>query len=134
MPTYEYVCRECGEHLEVFQSFRDEALTTCNACQGQLRKVFSPAGILFKGSGFYVTDTRAERDAAKSGSSKSDGSGSAKSSSDSSNSSSSDSGGDSGSDSGSDSKSDSGSNGGSDSKSGSESGSGSSSSGSESAA
>lgn len=122
MPTYEYVCRECGEHLEVFQSFRDDALTTCNACQGQLRKVFSPAGILFKGSGFYVTDTRAERDAAKSGSSKSDGSSSSKSSSDASGSSSSDS--DSGSSSGSDS--DSGSDSGS--KSGSESGSGSSSS------
>ncbi len=126
MPTYEYVCRECGEHLEVFQSFRDEALTTCNACQGQLRKVFSPAGILFKGSGFYVTDTRAERNAAKSGSSKSDGSSSSKSSSDSSDSSNSDS---SGSDSGSDSSgSDSGS------KSGTESGSGSSGSDSESAA
>lgn len=134
MPTYEYVCRECGQHLEVFQSFRDEALTTCNSCQGQLRKVFSPAGILFKGSGFYVTDTRAERDAAKSGSSKSDGSSSSKSSSDSSGSSSSDSGGDSGSDSGSGSKSDSGSTGDSGSKSGSDSGSGSSGSDSESAA
>lgn len=128
MPTYEYVCRECGEHLEVFQSFRDEALTTCNACQGQLRKVFSPAGLLFKGSGFYVTDTRAERDAAKSGSGKSDGASSSKSSSDSTSDSSSGSASDSGSDSGSDSKSDAGS------KSGSESGSGSSSSGSESAA
>lgn len=128
MPTYEYVCRECGEHLEVFQSFRADPLTTCSSCQGSLRKVFSPAGILFKGSGFYVTDTRAEREAAKSGSAKSDGSGSAQSSSDSGDSSSS--GGGSASDSGSGDGSSSGSG----SDSGSKSGSDSSGSGSESAA
>ena len=56
MPTYEYACRSCGEHLEVVQSFRDDALTECPACQGQLRKVFSAAGIIFKGSGWHVKD------------------------------------------------------------------------------
>lgn len=58
MPTYEYACRECGQHLEVVQSFRDDPLETCGACGGVLRKVFSAAGIIFKGSGYYVTDTR----------------------------------------------------------------------------
>jgi putative FmdB family regulatory protein len=58
MPTYEYACRECGEHLEVVQSFRDDPLTVCGSCGGTLRKVFSAAGIIFKGSGYYVTDTR----------------------------------------------------------------------------
>ncbi len=56
MPTYEYACRTCGEHLEVVQSFKDDALTECPACQGQLRKVFSAAGIIFKGSGWHVKD------------------------------------------------------------------------------
>lgn len=56
MPTYEYACRACGEHLEVVQSFRDDPLTECPACQGQLRKVFSAAGIIFKGSGWHVKD------------------------------------------------------------------------------
>jgi putative FmdB family regulatory protein len=70
MPTYEYVCRDCGHHLEVVQSFTDEPLQTCQRCQGQLRKVFSAAGIIFKGSGYYVTDTRAKAgSAAKSASS-----------------------------------------------------------------
>ncbi|MFC0041505.1 FmdB family zinc ribbon protein [Actinomadura rayongensis] len=58
MPTYQYVCTECGEPLEVVQSFSDDALTECPACQGKLRKVFSAAGIIFKGSGFYRTDSR----------------------------------------------------------------------------
>jgi putative FmdB family regulatory protein len=56
MPTYEYACRSCGEHLEVVQSFKDDALTTCPSCQGELRKVFSAAGIIFKGSGWHVKD------------------------------------------------------------------------------
>lgn len=60
MPTYEYVCRDCGEHLEVVQSFTEEALTQCGRCGGNLRKVFSAAGIIFKGSGYYVTDSRAK--------------------------------------------------------------------------
>src|SRR5439155_980998 len=58
MPTYEYACKSCGEHLEVVQSFRDEPLEECPACGGQLRKVFSPVGISFKGSGFYRNDSR----------------------------------------------------------------------------
>jgi putative FmdB family regulatory protein len=58
MPTYEYVCRSCGTHVEVFQHFSDEPLTECGVCGGSLRKVFHPAGILFKGSGFYATDSR----------------------------------------------------------------------------
>ena len=58
MPTYEYACTSCGEHLEVVQSFRDEALTTCPACNGALRKVFGSIGVVFKGSGFYKTDSR----------------------------------------------------------------------------
>jgi putative FmdB family regulatory protein len=60
MPTYEYACRECGEHVEVVQSFRDDPLTECGLCGGPLRKVFSAAGIIFKGSGYYVTDSRAK--------------------------------------------------------------------------
>jgi putative FmdB family regulatory protein len=60
MPTYEYACRDCGNHLEVVQSFRDAPLTTCGVCGGSLRKVFSAAGIIFKGSGYYVTDSRAK--------------------------------------------------------------------------
>jgi putative FmdB family regulatory protein len=59
MPTYEYACRDCGHHLEVVQSFNDDPLQTCERCHGRLRKVFSAAGIIFKGSGYYVTDTRA---------------------------------------------------------------------------
>jgi putative FmdB family regulatory protein len=61
MPTYEYRCKECGEKLEVVQSFTDDALQDCPACgaAGQLRKVFGSIGITFKGSGFYKTDSRA---------------------------------------------------------------------------
>jgi putative FmdB family regulatory protein len=59
MPTYEYSCKECGEHLEVVQSFKDEPLTVCPACAGPMRKVFGNIGIAFKGSGFYRTDSRA---------------------------------------------------------------------------
>jgi len=58
MPTYQYVCTECGEPLEVVQKFSDDPLTVCPACQGRLRKVFSPVGVVFKGSGFYKTDSR----------------------------------------------------------------------------
>ena len=59
MPTYEYRCVDCGNRLEVFQSFNDEPLTTCEVCGGMLRKVIHPVGIQFKGSGFYSTDRRA---------------------------------------------------------------------------
>lgn len=58
MPTYEYRCKDCGEHLEVVQSFTDDPLTECPACGGPLRKVFGSIGVTFKGSGFYKTDSR----------------------------------------------------------------------------
>lgn len=58
MPTYEYVCTDCGNHIDVFQNISDESLQACGICGGKLRKVFHPAGILFKGSGFYTTDNR----------------------------------------------------------------------------
>ena len=66
MPTYEYRCRDCGESLEVQQSFTDDALTTCPACSGSLRKIFGNVGISFKGSGFYKNDhgSRAKGDTA----------------------------------------------------------------------
>ncbi|MEY3019781.1 MAG: hypothetical protein RLZZ272_765 [Actinomycetota bacterium] len=56
MPTYEYACRDCGGHLEVVQSFSDAPLTECPTCSGSLRKVFSAAGLIFKGSGWHVKD------------------------------------------------------------------------------
>ena len=59
MPTYQYACTECGDQSEVVQRFSDDPLTVCRACGGRLRKVFSPVGIVFKGSGFYRTDSRA---------------------------------------------------------------------------
>jgi putative FmdB family regulatory protein len=58
MPTYEYRCAKCGEHVEVFQSFSDAPLTKHKGCGGKLTKVLSPAGIVLKGSGFYKTDNR----------------------------------------------------------------------------
>lgn len=58
MPTYQYRCTECGNELEVVQKFTDPALTHCEACQGTLRKVYNPVGVVFKGSGFYATDNR----------------------------------------------------------------------------
>ncbi|WP_084691951.1 FmdB family zinc ribbon protein [Parafrankia elaeagni] len=58
MPTYQYRCTACGHDLEAVQSFSDAALTECPACTGQLRKVFSSVGLVFKGSGFYKTDSR----------------------------------------------------------------------------
>lgn len=60
MPTYEYECTVCGQHIEVFQRFSEDPLTTCGVCGDKLRKVFHPAGIVFKGSGFYATDSRAK--------------------------------------------------------------------------
>ncbi len=58
MPTYEYLCRQCGDSLEVWQSFSDAPLTRHESCGGPLRKVFHARGVVFKGSGFYVTDSR----------------------------------------------------------------------------
>lgn len=65
MPTYQYACTACGHQLEAVQSFTDAPLTQCPACEGRLRKLFSAVGVVFKGSGFYRTDSRA---AAKNGS------------------------------------------------------------------
>ena len=123
MPTYEYGCTVCGQHIEVFQRFSEDALTTCGVCGGKLRKVYHPAGIVFKGSGFYATDSRSK---ASSGSStKKDSDAGSSSSKGSDTSGSSDSGGSSGSEGGSGSKggdggsSSKGSNGGSSTRSGS---------------
>ena len=58
MPTYQYVCTNCGEQLEAVQKFTDDPLTVCPACEGRLRKQFNSVGIVFKGSGFYRTDSR----------------------------------------------------------------------------
>jgi putative FmdB family regulatory protein len=58
VPTYQYACTACGHQLEAVQSFADEPLTECPACQGRLRKLFSAVGVVFKGSGFYRTDSR----------------------------------------------------------------------------
>lgn len=58
MPTYQYACTECGHAFDQFQSFSDASLTECPECGGKLRKVFSAAGVVFKGSGFYRTDSR----------------------------------------------------------------------------
>ena len=66
MPTYEYRCKDCGNHLEVVQSFTDDPLTECPACSGSLRKVFGSIGITFKGSGFYKTDSRSSTSSSKS--------------------------------------------------------------------
>ena len=58
MPTYPYACTACGHAFEVQQSFSDPSLTECPECSGRLRKVFSSVGVVFKGSGFYRTDSR----------------------------------------------------------------------------
>ncbi|QNN51561.1 FmdB family zinc ribbon protein [Nocardioides mesophilus] len=60
MPTYQYACTECEHTFEQFQSFSEDSLTVCPVCQGRLRKVFNAVGVVFKGSGFYRTDNRAE--------------------------------------------------------------------------
>jgi putative FmdB family regulatory protein len=71
VPTYQYACLDCAEDFEVQQSFSDASLTECPACEGRLRKVFNAVGIVFKGSGFYRTDSRAS---ANGGTSKANGS------------------------------------------------------------
>ena len=58
MPTYVYACDSCGANFEKFQSFKDEPLHTCPRCSGGVRRVFQPVGIVFKGSGWYITDSR----------------------------------------------------------------------------
>jgi len=68
VPTYQYACTECGHDVEVVQSFTDAALTECPRCSGRLRKVFNSVGIVFKGSGFYRTDSRETAKASANGS------------------------------------------------------------------
>jgi putative FmdB family regulatory protein len=85
MPTYEYECQQCHERVEAVQKFTDAALTVCPHCGGELRKVFSAVGIVFKGSGFYKNDSRGSKsESSKSESSKSESSKSESSKSDSS--------------------------------------------------
>ena len=88
MPTYQYACTACGHRFEAVQSFSDASLTECPECAGKLRKLFGSVGVVFKGSGFYRTDSRAESNgngkkekAAASSESKSSDSGSSSSSS-----------------------------------------------------
>lgn len=81
VPTYQYSCTECGEALEVQQSFSDDPLTVCPACQGRLRKVYNAVGVVFKGSGFYRTDSRAGNGSSSTSSTSADSSNSSSSSS-----------------------------------------------------
>jgi putative FmdB family regulatory protein len=67
LPTYTYTCTSCNDLIEKRQSFHDAPLTTCEQCGGSLRKVFHPVGIVFKGSGWYVTDSRSSSSTAVSG-------------------------------------------------------------------
>jgi putative FmdB family regulatory protein len=58
VPTYSYACTECDNRFDAVQAFTDDALTTCPQCSGRLRKLFNSVGVVFKGSGFYRTDSR----------------------------------------------------------------------------
>ena len=73
MPTYQYACTECGHAFEQVQAFSDASLTECPQCQGRLRKVFNAVGVVFKGSGFYRTDSRSGSSKSEAGSSSGDG-------------------------------------------------------------
>ena len=82
MPTYVYACKNCGHRFEQYQSFSEDSLTTCPECaQEALRKVFDSVGIVFKGSGFYSTDSATSGASTVGGGSSSDGAGSSASSS-----------------------------------------------------
>ncbi|MBD3782954.1 MAG: FmdB family transcriptional regulator, partial [Micrococcales bacterium] len=81
MPTYAYACTECDHRFEVVQSFSDDALTQCPECGGRLRKLFNAVGIVFKGGGFYRTDSRSGSGSGSSGSGSSGSSGSSEGSS-----------------------------------------------------
>jgi putative FmdB family regulatory protein len=70
VPTYSYQCTECGDRFDIVQAFTDDALTTCERCSGRLRKLFNSVGVVFKGSGFYRTDSRESAKSATNGSSK----------------------------------------------------------------
>ncbi|NIP83130.1 MAG: FmdB family transcriptional regulator [Gemmatimonadetes bacterium] len=69
MPTYEYLCKQCGDRFEVFQSFSAKPVKRHEECGGEVQKVFHARGIVFKGSGFYVTDSRGSSSASTSTSS-----------------------------------------------------------------
>ncbi|WP_084436525.1 FmdB family zinc ribbon protein [Aldersonia kunmingensis] len=71
MPTYSYACTECDNRFDIVQSFSEDSLTECNECSGKLRKLFNSVGIVFKGSGFYRTDSRSGSTASESASSSS---------------------------------------------------------------
>jgi putative FmdB family regulatory protein len=71
VPTYTYACTECGNRFDAVQAFTDDALTTCPECSGRLRKLFNSVGVVFKGSGFYRTDSREAAKATSNGSAKS---------------------------------------------------------------
>ncbi len=73
MPTYQYRCTECGHDLEAVQKFSDAALTQCPSCHGQLRKIYNAVGVVFKGSGFYRTDSRPKEGSSSGSSSGSEG-------------------------------------------------------------
>lgn len=79
MPTYSYACTECDNKFDIVQSFSDDALTECPQCTGRLRKLFNSVGIVFKGSGFYRTDSRKSSSASESSSSTSESSSSSSS-------------------------------------------------------
>ena len=81
MPTYSYRCTECSNAFDIVQAFTDDTLTVCPTCGGKLRKVFSPVGVTFSGSGFYRTDSRAAASSSDSSSSGSSSSGSSSGSS-----------------------------------------------------
>jgi putative FmdB family regulatory protein len=66
VPTYSYACTECDNRFDIVQGFADDALTTCEKCSGRLRKLFNSVGIVFKGSGFYRTDSREDGKKSKS--------------------------------------------------------------------
>ena len=76
MPTYQYACTECSHRFETVQTFHEDSLTHCPECDGRLRKVFNAVGVVFKGSGFYRTDSRASSESGSSDSGKSDSDGS----------------------------------------------------------
>ncbi len=71
MPTYSYACTECDNKFDLVQAFSDDALTECPQCDGRLRKLFGKVGVVFKGSGFYRTDSREAAKSTSNGSSKS---------------------------------------------------------------
>jgi putative FmdB family regulatory protein len=79
VPTYQYACTDCAHTFEEFQSFSDDALTVCPSCGGKLRKVYNAVGVVFKGSGFYRTDSREKSSSQSANGAKAESSGSEKS-------------------------------------------------------